>query len=245
MVFKVERDQYVEFFIRRTKTMQREIPKLPEIPTLTPDLIKSLSELCFRNESDLIPHISDTVFVFGTPISLDKAAEAIEEVLKCVNPRKLVLTGGMPTYPDSYKAAKPESHLLYDVIQKLLPKDLEVSFEETSNNCIENVQNALPFLKESHRITFITKSFAAGRDYLTLKKFLPNVHYTQKTFDALYPESPAYITKADWYNNPHSIMRVWGEYLRITKYGQRGDITYDEVKSLLDTIAIQTREQLP
>jgi hypothetical protein len=223
--------------------MQREIPKLPEVPDLTPNLIKSLSELCFRNESDLAPHISDTVFVFGTAVSFDKAAEAIEEVLERVNPRRLVLSGGMPTYPDSYKVTKPESRLLYDSIQKLLPKDLEVFLEETSNNCIENVQNALPFLKDSHQITFITKSFGAGRHYLTLKKFLPNVQYTQKTFNPLYPGSTAYVAKEDWYVNSHSIMRVWGEFLRIAKYGQRGDIAYDEVKSLLDNIAIQTHAE--
>ena len=220
--------------------MRREISKLPDIPVLTERIIKNLNELCFREDSDLSSYISDTIFVFGTAISFDKAAETLLEAVNQVSPKKLVLSGGMPTYLDSYKVSKPESELLYDLIHTSLPRHLEVHLEKTSNNCIENVQNALSFLQGSHRITFITKSFGAGRHYLTLKKFLPNVGYTQKTFNALYPESSAYITKMDWYNNPYSVKRVWGEFLRIAKYGQRGDITYKEVKSLVEDIIINT-----
>jgi hypothetical protein len=225
--------------------MQREIDKLPAVPDLTENVIKTLNELCFREDSDLNSHVSDTIFVFGTAVSLDRAAEALLQTVKQISPKKLIITGGMPTYQDSYEVPKPESELLYDLVKELLPNDLDVMLEKTSNSCIENVQYALSFLQDSQCITYITKSFGAGRDYLTLKKFLPNVHYTQKTFDAFYPESSAYITKADWHLSPYSISRVWGEFLRIVKYGSRGDIAYDEIKNLVDNILMKTHVVIP
>lgn len=225
--------------------MRREIAKLPEVPSLTTSLISKLDELCFRNESDLSVGVSDTIFVFGTAVSIDKAAEAVLDAVNQVKPKKLVLSGGMPTYADSYSVSIPESELLYGLIHKSLPDNIEVHLETTSNNCTENVENALPFLQDGSRVTYITKSFGAGRHYLTIKKFLPNCVYTQKTFDALYPDSSDYITKADWHTKLYSISRVWGEFLRIAKYGSRGDIAYDEVKKLVDNIIINTQHEIP
>jgi hypothetical protein len=221
--------------------MQREIAKLPNVPPLNEAAIQALTELCFRTDDDLSHKTSDTIFVFGT-VSLEKAGEAVTEAVKQVSPKKLVLSGGMPTYPDSNQTPKAESELLYEKIQKFLPTGLEVHLEKASNNSPENVQFSLPFLQDSQCITFITKSVGAGRHYLTLKKFLPAVPLFQKTFDARYPENSTYITKTDWYKNSHALQRVWGEFLRIAKYGSRGDIAYDEIKNLIDVIVMNTQE---
>ena len=216
--------------------MEREVAKLPEIPFLNEIIIKALNELCFRHDNDLSSVHSDTVFVFGTAVSLDKSAETIIETVKQVSPKKLIISGGIPSYQDSYDISKPESELLYDLVHQSIPRDLKVCLEKTSNNCLENVRNSLPFLKDSEQITFVSKSFGAGRDYLTLKKFLPHSRYTQKTFDALYPGNAGYITKENWHHDVDSTKRVWGEFLRIVKYSQRGDIEHNEVKPLLDEI---------
>lgn len=216
--------------------MEREIAKLPEVPRLNETIIKALNALCFRQDNDLAPTLSGMVFVFGTAVSLDKAADTIIATVKQLKPKRLVISGGIPSYDDSLDVPKPESELLYDLVHQSIPRDLEVFLEKTSNNCLENVRNSLPFLKDSNQITFITKSFSAGRDYLTLKKFLPNTHFTQKTFDALYPGNADYVTKENWHHDTNSIKRVWGEFLRIAKYSERGDIEHNEVKFLLERI---------
>lgn len=221
--------------------MQREISKLPEVPPLNEKIIKSLTELCFRHDSHLGITPSDAVFVFGTAVSLDKEAEAVLDVIRKVSPKKLIMSGGMPTYSDSYKATKPESEMLYDLIHEFLPKELEVRLEKASNNCIENVQNSLLYFQNMESITYVTKGFGAGRHYYTLKRFLPNIMYQQKTFDALYPEDPSYITRDNWYTNSYGLSRVWGEFLRIITYGQRGDIAYDEARSLVEKIMVDMK----
>lgn len=222
--------------------MQREISKLPEAPPLNEKIIKSLTELCFRHDSPLGTRPSDAVFVFGTAVSFDKAAEAVLDAIRKVNPKKLIMSGGMPTYPDSYKVAKPESEILYDLIHEFLPNDLEVLLEKASNNCIENVQNSLSHFQKVESVTYVTKGFGAGRHYYTLKRFLPNVVYRQKTFDALYPENPSYITRDNWHTNSFALSRVWGEFLRIAKYGQRGDIAYDEARPLIEKIMVDMKQ---
>lgn len=184
--------------------MEREVAKLPEVPLLNETIIKTLNELCFRRDDDLVPTLSGTVFVFGTAVSLDKAAEAIIEAVTQVKPKKLIISGGMPSYQDSFNVSKPESELLYDLVHQSLPGDLAIFLEKTSKNCLENVRNSLPFLRDSNQITFITKNFVAGRNYLTLKKFLPNNHYTQKTFEALYPGNSDYLTRENWHHNINS-----------------------------------------
>jgi len=221
---------------KATSKMEREISKLPKAPFLSEKAIKNLSELCFRSDSDLSGVSADTVFVFGTAVSFDKCAEAIINVIENVKPQKLIISGGMPSYTDSYKIAKPEAEVLYDHIVKFLPSNMEIHLDTLSNNCLENVQNSLSFLQGARHLAFVTKCFSAGRDYLTLKKFLPNVKYEQKTFDALYPHVSSYITRDNWYKNSDSMSRVWGEFLRIVHYGQRGDIAYKEVSSLVEKI---------
>ena len=217
--------------------MQREISKKPTIPALNKEQIDLLTSLCFLEDNAMEKSDLDTVFLFGTSISLDKAAEVILQLVRKPTVKKLILTGGCPTYNDSYKIVNAESELLYDIISKDVPSHIEVCLETKSNNCQENVSNSLSFLQDSNSIALVTKNFGMGRHYLTFRKFFPGKKISYQSFEPLYPESELYITKDNWFNHKEHISRVWGEYLRIKSYGERGDIEFEEVKSLIESIA--------
>jgi hypothetical protein len=69
-----------------------------------------------------------------------------------------------------------------------------------------------------------------------LKKFLPKIQIYQKTFNTKYITAKKDIDKNNWYTFKFGRERVWGEFLRIKKYGSRGDIEYASVKNLIKEI---------
>lgn len=71
---------------------------------------------------------------------------------------------------------------------------------------------------------FICKSHATGRQLRTLTKYLPaTIDYIPYTFNAEY--SGNIVSRQEWMNSDIGQSRVWGEYLRILHYRQKGDIT--------------------
>jgi len=117
-------------------------------------------------------------------------------------------------------------------------KDVRFYFEKQSTNTLENVTETLknPEFKKCKSLLFIFKSHAAGRGYLTLKKFFQSANILQLTFDCQYERENKSITRINWHSFAFAKSRVWGEYLRINKYSRRGDIEYESVEELLDKI---------
>ena len=89
-----------------------------------------------------------------------------------------------------------------------------------------------------NKIGFIFPSYASQRGYLTLRRFLPRAQIIQFSYDAVYPESGRPISPEKWHTFDFGRRRVWGEFLRIRQYGQRGDIAYGEVKDLVEKIEL-------
>ncbi len=62
-----------------------------------------------------------------------------------------------------------------------------------------------------------------GRQWRTLAKHLPaRLTHVPYTFDAIYEGIP--ISRDTWMTSELGRSRVWGEYLRILQYGNKGDI---------------------
>ncbi len=215
---------------------QREILKKPPVPILSKEKIDVLMQLCFLKDNALSQKNIDSVFMFGTPISLDKAIQAILPLVQKPQVRKLILTGGAPTYCDSHKIIKSEAELLYDRIKNDLPGHIEVYLEKESYNSKENVANSLAYLQNTSSVAIVTKNFASGRHYLTFKKFFPDIKIYHQSFSVLYPDSKFYLTKDDWFKHEEHLSRVWGEFLRIKAYGERGDIEFEEIRELVEKI---------
>lgn len=205
----------------------REIPKKPQTPELTFEKIELLTSLCFRNDDQEIPKV-DLIFVFGSAICFSEMKEAILKVIHQSD--CLLLTGGIEKYVDSSVHDLPESLMLYETVKDELPKNVKVICEEKSRNTYENLDFGLKLLKANPKsVCFIAKSFHAGRAYLTLRKFLPDAKIYQRTFNPSYAE-PCALTREDWWKNKEYSARVYGEFLRIKKYGSRNDLLLDEVK---------------
>ena len=66
-----------------------------------------------------------------------------------------------------------------------------------------------------------------------MRKHLPHHQLMAKTYGAIYPDMEERITKNSWHKFEDGRNRVWGEFLRIAKYGRRGDIAFDEVEDLV------------
>ncbi len=206
----------------------REIEKEPDVPELSVDQIKILTDLCFRADDVLEP--ADLIFVFGSSHHLPELSAIITDLLLKKLSDKVFITGGMPDYVDSKKIDKEESSLIFDYLDRKFFKDVGFYTENKSNHTTENVIEALKVLDFSNykKIIFIFKSHASGRGYLTLRKYLPNTKLIQKTFNASYHDGLEVITRKNWHKTALGRKRVWGEYLRIKKYSERGDIAKPE-----------------
>lgn len=201
----------------------REIEKEPDVPELSVEQIKIITDLCFRADDVLEP--ADLIFVFGSSHCVQELSAIVTDLLLKKISRRVFITGGKPDYVDSKKIDKEESSLIFDYFNKESFADVEFYTENKSNHTTENVTEALKVLDFSNftKIIYIFKSHASGRGYLTLKKYLSNTKLMQKSFNASYHDDLV-ITRENWYKTALGRKRVWGEYLRIKKYSERGDI---------------------
>jgi hypothetical protein len=144
---------------------------------------------------------------------------------------EVFLTGGVATYTESRKSRICESQLQLNQFDLAAYPDVKFLTESKSRNTLENVTEALKVhdFSKYKKIMFIFKTHAAGRGYLTLKKFVsPSTVLIQKTWAPIYPNTDKEITRDSWNSFDFGRSRVWGEFLRIKKYGERGDIFYDD-----------------
>lgn len=155
---------------------------------------------------------------------------------------KLFVSGGFaPTATSKEMGIKlkiSESETLLRAISLSKYPNLKVYSESKSSNTLENVTEMMhiPEFKNCRSILFVFKAHAAGRGYLTLRKFFPNITILQKSFNTRYKQTDKELSKNNWYTFDFGRRRVWGEFLRIKKYGSRGDIAFDEVKNLVKQI---------
>lgn len=210
--------------------ISREIDKTPEVPSLAEASIPLLAQLCFREDDAVQP--SDWLFVFGSYKAAHQITDALKIYLPLNSTTKVMLTGG-ETNPGII-----ESEFILQRIQPDQYPNVTFYTETQSTNTLDNVRGALDIadFHTAKTIAFLCKSHAAGRGYLTLRKFFPETTLLQNTYDTHYPEMQEPLSRDNWHKTEKGIKQVWGEYLRIKKYGERDDIEYDEVKGLIDQI---------
>jgi hypothetical protein len=212
----------------------REIPKNAVAPKLNQEVIDLLTKLCFR-QNDRIDKV-DLIFVLGST-DFVQSANIVRELLGRGNSKIVLIAGGMPKYEDSKKLSKSEAEIILEYIKPEEFSGIEFILEKSSNNTSENVVNGLKFFKKPiNSLCFINRSQGAGRCYLTLRKHLPKAKILQYVFESNYNGIP--VGKDNWFKTEFGRGRVWGEFLRIKKYGEEGYIEFDEVKDLVKEIEI-------
>ncbi|MFS0838629.1 YdcF family protein [Paenibacillus sp. 1P03SA] len=210
--------------------MQPHISKDPEVPELNEIQINQLTNIVFLG-NEIAP--CDAIFVFGGthPGHWESTIDAYKKGLG----KKIIVTGGVsPTgikHKDWEDKTVPEAHV---IVKKLLDAGIPsniIVYEDRSRNTLENVL----FSKEVfdfntiESILMVCKAHGAGRQYRTLAKHLPQeIKYFSYGFESSFDGQT--INRENWMHSSKGRSRVYGEYLRICFYGDRGDILQLEQK---------------
>lgn len=203
--------------------MNREIKRKPDIPNLTLQSIKLLSELCFKE--DTLEKV-DLIFAFGTNIAPQILARKIEFLLENKYSESVIITGGIASYNDNHKSSVAESEIIYNYIEKTkIPTNSKFILEKKSKNTIENVllaKELVDFNKIKSGIC-LSHSYASRRSVQTLRNI-----YSRKiiSFPFNIPidkQNSSYIQCNNWHKTQLGKSLVWGEFLRLKTYGRRKD----------------------
>lgn len=200
----------------------REIPKEPPVPELNAEQIAIMTEAVFLEEAAARPKC-DVMFVFGGthPGHWETAIAAYKSGLA---PR-IIITGGSGKSGGREKAEPSEAEAIaHHLLEAGIPREA-LLLETRSSNSLENVRFARELFDFSRvrSVLFVCKSHAAGRQYRTLRKHLgSDLMYIPATFDTVY--RGVRINRNSWSDTEIGRSRVYGEYLRILRYGDRGDI---------------------
>ena len=209
----------------------REIPKEPPVPALTDEQIAIMTEAVFLEEA-CVRTRCDVMFVFsGThPGHWVTAIAAYKDGLA---PR-IIVTGGSGKPDGREPAGRSEAEAIAQhLLEACIPREAML-LETRSRNSPENVLFAKELFDFAaiSSVLFVCKSHAAGRQYRTLKKHLPSgTTYIPATFDTVY--HGIRIDRRTWADTETGRSRVYGEYLRLLRYGQRGDIERLEDRLIL------------
>lgn len=204
------------------------IPREPQVPQLNSQEIHELTEIVFGPKVAI--QKCDVIFVFGgtqtgnwqTPI------QAYNHGLG----KKIIITGGQSkTAGSKYKTMMGDNSEADLIKKKLIAagiSDDEMIIEDQSTNSLENVIFACQKFdfNKINSILFITKSHVVGRHWRTLAQHVPsNLTLIPYSFDADY--GGVFVTQDNWMTTTIGRSRVWGEYLRIQTYIEKGDIKAD------------------
>ena len=201
----------------------RSIPREVAVEDLSPEEIEHITQTVFvASESQL----TDLLFIFGTS-TIDN--EILESVARdCLQGRfsKVLVTGLSGRL--YYETGKPVARIMRDeLIARGVPSDI-ILVQDRSTNTLEDVAFSLDVLEKHdvspESIAFLCKAHHSGRCLRSLRKFFPSQTLSPVTYLAEY--EGVKVSKADWYKHPVSRGRVYGEYLRIIKYTERGDIAH-------------------
>jgi DUF218 domain len=220
---------------KRAGRKKREIKKNPDIPDMTQALVEQLTNLCFVEKTK---KQADLLFVFGSNIMQEKLAGIICRLLKQGHFRKVLITGGIADYDRNDLQFRPESEQILSYIPQEVFKSIRFITETVSKNSLENVTEAQKIydFSQDTEILFLSHSYASRRSKLTLKNICPEKSLFAYPYDIPSGNSSYPVSKASWWKTWIGQSMVWGEYLRILKYGERGDFPIEEVQAQIDSI---------
>ncbi|TCC88460.1 YdcF family protein [Pedobacter hiemivivus] len=218
-----------------SEELQREILKVPASPDMDAELISALTTLCFQEESLVA---SDLLFVFGSNVQHREIADIITYMLNAGFVNQVLITGGIANYSGSFYKKEAESEQIKSHIPVEKYADKKIYTENKSKNIIENIVEAQKIVSFANirSITFLSHSYASTRAALSLKRFFPTVELhciplPLTTDIAKYP-----ISRQMWSKTVYGRDLVWGEYLRLLTYGERGDFPIDGIRNELDHV---------
>ncbi|MDR3714975.1 MAG: ElyC/SanA/YdcF family protein [Puia sp.] len=218
-----------------TPPVQREIAKIPETPPFSDPLIGALTGLCFSEDR---PEKADLLFVFGSNVMQKELAGLITTLLKQKLAKTVMITGGIANYLHTPVDKRPESEAILAQIPTEQFPSIRFLTETRSRNSLENILEAgkLYPIKKEETILFLSHAHASGRSRLTLKKICPGNKLISLPYEVPMGPGQEMLRRSDWWKYSQGRSMVWGEFLRILKYGERGDIPIREVLHEINNI---------
>jgi len=202
----------------------RSIPREVAVEDLSPEEIEGITQTVFVTSD---PHpAADLLFIFGTSTIDNKILESVARA--CLQDRfpKVMVTGLSGRLYD--ETGKPVAHIMRDeLMARGVPSEV-ILVQDRSTNTLEDVAFSLDALEKQsispESIAFLCKAHHSGRCLRTLRQFFPSQTLSPIIYAAEY--DGVKVSKEDWYQHEGSRGRVYGEYLRIIKYTERGDIAH-------------------
>ena len=109
--------------------------------------------------------------------------------------------------------------------------------EQESGNNLENVNNAFEIIDFTNieSIVCVSHSYASNRSTQTLRNVFSKKIYSCP-YD-IYGENKVLVDENIWSKTEEGKAIIWGEYLRIKTYGERGDFPLTiKMKDLINKI---------
>ena len=199
--------------------MEKEIPRnVADLPSLSAEEIKEITDTVF-----IKPEIqkTDIMFIFGSSQGdWQKVAQLFLQNLA----DKILVCGLTGNHQEI--TGESLAHMIKRELMKRGVPEHFILLQDKSTNTLEDVRYGKEVLEEHNifptSILFVSKSHHSGRALRTLKKFFPAAKIYAFTYDAVYNDIT--VSRDNWWNFTEAKSRVYGEYLRIKKYSERGDI---------------------
>lgn len=205
--------------------MKSLIPREPEMPALNATQLAEVTAMVFGPDVAIQP--GDLIFVFSAPqVGIWETTLAAWQA--GLAPQVFVTGGQSKTADAQYHqlvGTRTENAI---ITEKLVAGGIpaaELVGENRSSNSLENVVFATEVFDFAtiKRLLFVTKAHVVGRHWRTLKQYLPaTVELIPYSFVAEY--NGVTVSRDNWHLSEVGRARVWGEYLRIQAYSEKGDI---------------------
>lgn len=197
------------------------IPREADSAELTAKEMAQIGRIVFIESN---PQPADLLFVFGTSTIDEKALAQIAVQFQQGFSPWVMVTGKIGRA--FYETGQPLAHILRDKFISFGIPDEKILVQARSTNTMEDVIFGLKILEAHHikplRIAFLCKAHHSGRCLLTMRRFFPGRELFPITYTAVYDNIP--VAPENWQAHPLARSRAYGEYLRILKYSNRGDI---------------------
>ena len=199
------------------------IPREVAMNDLSPEEIEHITQTVFVTPES---QSADLLFIFGTSSIDDGVLDSVAR--DCLRGRfpKILVTGLSGRL--YYETGRPLASIMRDeLIARGVSSDV-ILVQDRSTNTLEDVAFSLDILEQYNispeSIAFLCKAHHSGRCLRTLRKSFPFQTLSPITYVAEY--GGVKVSKEDWYQHEVSRGRVYGEYMRIIKYTERGDIAH-------------------
>lgn len=230
-----------------SKPPPKEIPREVPCPRLNGEAVKLLTQLCFGPDGGVVrpeDEKFDALLVFGVsrPVTQRSCANKTSDVCRTHRPAIVYITGGGAT--GLSKGGPTEASLIHSWMDKMSTAGIGIVLEGMSVCTRSNVTCALDLgLRRYKRIAFVCKAGHYGRAKLTLERYITLGTVIVAGYEYSFPVDETGISKLfmlnklTWMKDLRCRDRMWGEFLRIRKYAERGDISYpDSVRAVVERI---------